>query len=89
MHTHKGIKATNYIVCMLIGIYVELRTVNKSTPCEAFVHHTEGRCLMWMQCAYTSYSTCHQKPNPSSETVPLTTQTIWEVAACVEYLESA
>ncbi len=62
MHAHS--KVTDQIVCTctLIGIYVALRTVNTSTPCEAFIHHTEGRCLkglVWMLCAGSlSYLIC-------------------------------
>ena len=52
-HTYKG----NWLYSMYMNVdylYVGLRIVNTSTPCETFVRHTEGgclRCLMLMLCA--------------------------------------
>ena len=52
-HTYKG----NWLYSMYMNVdylYVALRIVNTSTPCETFVRHTEGgclRCLMLMLCA--------------------------------------
>jgi hypothetical protein len=52
-------------------LYVALRIVNTSTPCETFVRHTEGGCLRWlmlMQCAGRKVTGYGRRPCFNPET---------------------